>query len=595
MNSKRPTSTLIAIGLLALWLAVITPAMFWGLPTSADDPLLFGGEPPWPAWRYQATQAVETLRRGNVGADVDISPLARRDRIVNLTATGAQRAEILRRYRLYSRQPDEMITFRALMRMNPRQLDFDPRLYQYGGTYIYAVGAMIAVGAATGLLHVTSDVGYYLTHPDAFARFYVAARLLTVLFGAGLLIGAARLARRIGGRRAGWIAAVLVAFSPVLLAGVVEAKPHVPAACMTVWAILAAIDLSRRWRRRDALRLGLLSGLAGSLVLSGWAVLAAWAAVAKRGRSDEATKRPSDEGKRAQGAGRRAQRAGGALGLLLLALGVAMGVYVLTNPYVVWHALSDPAALKSNLGNTAGMYRIGALPRGAVRVVRLLVESVGIGVLALAVLSLVPLARGQGRAFWIAAGPAAAMLAVGVAVGAGKPAEFARFLLIPAVLACVAAAGLLGRLAITRPLAAILLTIVLLATMRTRAYVHSFIEDARRVNESRHVAARWIAAHVPPAEPVGVIQEPAPYCVPPIDFAHRTVLWLPPTPPAGLDPRRLPAVLVCTADAPGSYAGAWWQRYYRLERMIPAERKWLSPITWANKLVLIYRRAERGP
>lgn len=595
MHPRRPTSTLIAIGLLALWLAVITPALFWGLPTSADDPLLFGGEPPWPARRYQATQAVETLRREDVGADVDITPLAQRDRIVNLTATDARRAEVLRRYRLYSRQPDEMITFRALMRMNPRALDFDPRLYQYGGAYIYAVGSMIAAGAATGLLHVTSDVGYYLTHPDAFGRFYVAARLLTVLFGAGLLIGAARLARRISGRRAGWIAAVLVAFSPVLLAGVVEAKPHVPAACMTIWAILAAIDFSRRWRRRDALRLGLLSGLAGSLVLSGWAVLAAWVAVAKRGRSDKATKRRSDEGKRTQGAGRKAQGAGRPVGLLLLALGVAAGVYVVTNPYVVWHALSDPAALQSNLGNTAGMYRIGAIPRGAARVVRLLIESVGIGVLVLAVLSLVPLARGQGRAFWIAAGPAAAMLAVGVAVGAGKPAEFARFLLIPAVLACVAAAGLLGRLAITRPLAAILLTVVLLATMRTRAYVHSFIEDARRVNESRHVAARWIAAHVPPVESVGVIQEPAPYCVPPIDFAHRTVRWLPPTQPGGLDPQRLPAVLVCTADTPDSYADAWWQRYYRLERMIPAQRKWLSPITWANKLVLIYRRAEPSP
>ena len=281
---------------------------------------------------------------------------------------------------------------------------------------------------------------------------------------------------------------------------------------------------------------------------------------------------------------------------LWLALVVALLVYVLTNPYVVWHLVADPAALRSNLGNTAGMYAIGNLSRGLIRVAELLIESVGVGVLTLAVFGLVPLARRYKRAFWIAAAPGVLMLAVGVAVGADKPAEFARFLLVPATLACIAAAGVLGRLAVVRPLAAIALTVVLLATMRTRAYVHSFVTDAGRIHESRHLAARWIAEHVPPDEPIGVVQEPAPYCVPPIDFARRTVLWLPPTRPAGFDPRRLPGVLVCTADEPDSHDGAWWRRYYRLERMVPPQRRWLSPITWANKLVLIYRRdgADRG-
>ena len=51
------------------------------------------------------------------------------------------RARILRRYKLYSFQPDEMNTFRALAEMHPDAMQFDPRLYQYGGLWIYPVGA----------------------------------------------------------------------------------------------------------------------------------------------------------------------------------------------------------------------------------------------------------------------------------------------------------------------------------------------------------------------------------------------------------------------------------------------------------------------
>lgn len=137
-----------------LWAAVMAPLLGWGLPSRAQDELLFGGQAAWPAERDDAADTLHQRRQRQAGADTDLNPIANRDRITHLTPDEPARAEILRRYRLFSRQPDEMITFMALQRMQPPRLeldpksghrvlrfDLDPKLYQYGGGYIYLVGA----------------------------------------------------------------------------------------------------------------------------------------------------------------------------------------------------------------------------------------------------------------------------------------------------------------------------------------------------------------------------------------------------------------------------------------------------------------------
>jgi hypothetical protein len=262
----------------------MAPLLTWGLPTSRHDDLLFGGQPAWPAARFNAADTAAQLAARDAGADTDLNPLANRTQIVDLTADDAGRAEILRRYRLFSRQPDEMIIFRALQRMHPRELDFDPRLYQYGGGYIYLVGAALGAAAVTHLIHLTSNLGFYLEHPDAFGRFFIVARCISLLFGALALAAVYQLARRAGGRAAGWIALVSVAGCPVFITAVLEAKPHLPSAAMILWATLSALRYRGRGRWRDALHLGWQAGYAFGLVLTGLAAaaLAGAAAAAKR-------------------------------------------------------------------------------------------------------------------------------------------------------------------------------------------------------------------------------------------------------------------------------------------------------------------------
>src|SRR5438067_9465079 len=133
------------------WLVVAAIAVFaaivfcaginWGLPSRASDRFLFGSRTPWTGEQIIALAGAwdESADRG---ADIAMHPLAGRDRPIVLNETDGQRAEIVRRFRLYSCQPDEMITFRALSRMKPSRGDLDPRFYQYGGLWVYPVGAL---------------------------------------------------------------------------------------------------------------------------------------------------------------------------------------------------------------------------------------------------------------------------------------------------------------------------------------------------------------------------------------------------------------------------------------------------------------------
>jgi hypothetical protein len=463
-----------------------------------------------------------------------------------------------------------MITFMALQRMNPRRLDFDPQLYQYGGGYIYLIGAALGISSLLGVTQLSSDAATYLNQPELFARFYVVARAITLVFGALTLVAAIKLARRAADRTAGWIAFVLVAACPVFITGVLEAKPHVPSVCLLLWATLSALDYRADGRRRDAVYMGLQVGYASGLVLTGLAGVLLWPMllVARKGNL------------------RRT------LVDLVLAGGVGLAVYLITNPYVPYNLLFNRAALASNVENSLAMYTITRIPAGFWRVGQLLLESCGPAVVLGGLIALVWLGFRWPRQIALAGVPGLATLLLCIAIGAGKPAEFARFLLLPVILLAVGTAALAATLTLRHLSWGIAATLLALALMRTPAYLHSFYVDARYHRESRHCAARYLREHVAPHGVIGVVQEPAPYAIPPLDFTHRTICLLPARRGPHLADQGLPRWLVLTADDETVYRDAWWAPHYELVEQFAAAPIQLSRIAWANKPTFIYRRAD---
>ncbi len=569
----------LALGTLAAVVALI--GMDWGLPARETDEFLFSGPEVWSADRLLALKEHGWQDRDRLGADVDPDPVERRDETISLTATDAERAEILIRYRLYTHQPDEASTLRALAGMNPRELRFDPKLYQYGGLFLYPVGALIAIGSALGLVEARTDLAYYVAHPEAFGTLYVVARLYAGSFLVVGVLTCLAIGRRLVSDLAGVLGGLLFLLMPVAVTMAHEAKPHLPGAVLMLVAGWAALRYVERGTGRSWAWLSLAAGAAAGMVLSCWLVgtillVTIWL-------------RPATS--RAATARR-----------LLLGIGGALLVFALTNPYLLINLVATPEVVRSNLGTSRGMYEIGRFGEGALNVARLLVEGMGLPLALIGLLALCALIRQRGRMLLPLLVPAVLTATQFAAIGAGKPAEFGRFLIVPASLLAIVAAAGLAWLARRYRLLGIVAVGALIAFCGVNAYgtLAAFVRDGTDRGTRRRAAA-WLRDRLRQDSDVvvGVLREPAPYCVPPIDFDRRRVLLLPETRP---DPREkpLPDHIVATVDSQADTTGHWWDEHYEVAARFPPDpgRGLGRPtaISWADKPVVIWgRRATPHP
>ncbi len=496
------------IGVLVLSAGVFTLGIDWGLPSSSVNRYLFGDRTPWTG------QQIIDLAGGwdtdkNVGADVDRNPLDKRDRVIWLNETDAQRAEIVRRYRLFSYQPDEMITLRALSQIKPGSLQFDPKLYQYGGLWIYPVGAMLKAASIKwiGLIHLTPDLAYYLDHPEAFGRFYVVARLYSVLWG---LIGVATVYSILKKLTADdWMSAIGslgFALLPVVVCMSHEAKPHLGGAVLMLLAIRAAMAFVESGSTRLALLTGVLCGAALGMVPTSLPVFLILPAMVLM--------RPIGMGERVK--------------LALLAGAAGVGVYAITNPYVLINLLLHRELLTSNAGNTGAMYAIHNLLGGAINAIRLVSEGSsmivliagGIGWLTLHFSP--PMLR---RQLILLALPAIAITLICAAVSAGKPGEFGRFFILPDVAMLIGVMVALGKLPRQWNKRFVGIVVLLLIIQASKDYLRAFLEDSSergsRIQLANELHGRG-GRHG-----IAMYAEPAPYCLPPINlFANRFLLQI---------------------------------------------------------------------
>lgn len=525
-------SLVVAAGVFAAGLA-------WGLPDRASDAFLFGGREPWSGETIQRLAGGRDDRGGR-GADVDVNPLARGDRPVVLNATDAERAEIVRRYRLYTHQPDEMVTLMSLASMSPGVGDFDPKMYQYGGLWIYPVGASIRAGGALGWIHVTSDVTHYLDHPADFGRFYVAARLYGVAWALAAVAAVFILARRWtgGSELAATAAALCFVMMPVVVNAAHEAKPHLAGAALTLWTVIAGVRFVETGRRRWWLIMSAGSGAATGMVLAAWSALAVPGVAA--GLYGGQTRRVAS------------LTIGGVL--------IAAAVYFATNPYVLVHLAGDRAILVSNLGNTAAMFERGLSVDGVARAaqwiahgtspVLMLAGLVGVGLFA-CVGNGAPrgaedssrdrAARGRVRTGWLLAVPSSLTLMSFTWHATGQGAAYGRFALLADVALGIVAVTMLGRVVRrAAPRAALMIILLITTAWSSAPYVMSYMKSAGDIGTRVRAAEKLQSLQRDGARVLGLVAEPAPYSMPPVDlFAWRLILLPEGWKPGEERPRRM--------------------------------------------------------
>jgi hypothetical protein len=491
---------------LAIALVLATPVLFlgqsWGLPGRTADRFLFGSQTPWTGSQLLALSGgwhTDPSRGADVAGPRD-SPLL-------LNATDADRARIMVRYRLYSYQPDEMITFRALAGMHPGRGPLgglDPCLYQYGGLWIYPVGILLKIAPVT----LKSDIAWYLDHPEDFGRFYVVARCYSAAWG---LVGVTvifLLVRRITG---GWAfpmaAGILFALLPVVVNQAHEAKPHLAGAVLMLCAVLAGSYFVETGNRRTALLTGALCGAAVGMVLSTYPIFLILPSMVLL----------------------RRERLTNAVVPCL----TAIGVYVVANPYVVINLVANRQVLASNLGNSSAMYHAAASASALTNAMLLIANGTGMLTAVAGVIGAGLLAR-RATQKWgdgspdevrrrgvglLLAIPAVWMAIQFVALASGKPGEYGRFALyLDVALAIEAIVAIHTFTRKRRPRVALVSLLLLSSGALGARYFVGFLRDCQP-ETSRMAAAEILAGlHRGGKNVLVVASEPAPYCLPPVDL-----------------------------------------------------------------------------
>ncbi len=585
------TSHAILVTILLLGLCMSIAGIGWGLPSRRADRYLFGDQPAWTGARLLELKGADWSARDRVGADVDIDPVGRRDRPFDLAQDDRAKAELFIRYRLYTHQPDEASVMRALAGMRPARLQLDPKLYQYGGAFLYPVGAMIGLCSKLGLIEARADLAWTLDHPEAFGRLYGVARACSAAFGLLGIVACYAIARRLGGSFAGLLAALLFVLMPVVVTMSHEGKPHLPGAVLALSTALLAMKYDEVRTRSLWVWTCVLCGLSWGMVLGNWPVLAVLPAVALRHRHDGLA------------AALRRLACGGALAVL---------VFLLVNPYLVINTVVNRELLRSNLGASVEMYRVGEIHLGLVNVARLLLEGAGFtvgltggaAVVAYRVWRGVPSTKGglSGQAceapILPLVLPALLVLIQFICIGANKPGEYGRFLVYPAAVLAIFAAWGASRLGEKRPLLAATLAVILIVATgwKCGAYLYSFVGDTDQKG-SRWTAAAWLAEELKryPRTAIGLVREPAPYCVPAMDYMTHRVRLLPATPSMS---EPWPDYIVATVDRFDSLDSAWWRKHYERVATFPVTPDCCCStptiISWADKPVVIFRRANQS-
>ena len=137
--------------------------------------------------------------------------------------------------------PDEHNIIKSLSNMSPRNLDFNPRFFEYPSFFIYFVGILLGMVSITGLVKVTSDISYYFAYPGEMGIFFLTGRAGVVLLSVLGVIFLYRAAENFFDRKTAFFSSVILAVTPLYVINSHFMTVDIP---MVFWIILLLYFLS---------------------------------------------------------------------------------------------------------------------------------------------------------------------------------------------------------------------------------------------------------------------------------------------------------------------------------------------------------------
>lgn len=478
---------------------------------------------------------------------------------------------------LQSENPDEKKSFIILGRMRPWRLNFEPLYIFYGGAFIYPLGAFLAAASATGAVTLVSSMDHYLMHPGDMGGLYLAGRVFIVLFHLGTLWILFDIGRRISGRYAGFLGALIFAVTPVVAVNTHMLKPHLYAAFWLFGALRYALLTRASGSRREYLLMGACCGMAmgASFTFALFFVIPVLVWIDRR---------------RSRAAVPREER------LVAASLAAAAAIFVVTNPYFAASPLSFAWDLTIYQPEKSSWSFLSLVSLG-----KGWVDALGPLTVACAAAGFFAALRRGGEARSLAMILAVLFALLWALFGRfysfGLSGTGIRYYYPLLGLSCVLAGDVLARLHGRRPLlAALILAAALLDSgVRFAVYLENMRLGAGPAS-TRMQAADWIDANLTAGSTLGLSHYPEPWRTPPFRYDRFTLMIF--DRPQRLSPRRLPEHIVVGEESRAAIE-AWGGDTYELAKsFLPVSLAWARPSDtafFANTGVHIFRRKSAPP
>ncbi|PKM92532.1 MAG: hypothetical protein CVU80_02855, partial [Elusimicrobia bacterium HGW-Elusimicrobia-4] len=170
-------------------------------------------------------------------------------------------ANFIRPYLLRSNHTDEQMTIASLGGMHLKSFDFNPRIFHYGGVYIYGMGAWLGLNHILGIVKLTPDLNFYFQNPQEMGKIFIAGRVINSIFCVLTAIIILIIAKKVYSIRAAFLSSLFFVVCPAIIFQTHIMKPYTIATFFAIGCLYYSVMMITTPTVKNYILAGVFAGL----------------------------------------------------------------------------------------------------------------------------------------------------------------------------------------------------------------------------------------------------------------------------------------------------------------------------------------------
>ncbi len=243
--------------LLILIFFYISHGLNWGLPSNERILALFGNKD---ELLNQSDDLTKTYLQERKKKDNKIY-IKDYKQYVSSQAYETSISLALSRFLVVPYAGDDSIILKALRNLDPKNFDFDPNFYMYGGGFVYSSAVLLGVLDFANIIELKNNIKFYIENPSEIGKIYLSLRYLVLFsFLLGLVIFFYFVKKYFGEKHA-YLSSLILLINPEILASTHAVEPHAFVFPIFIIALVFAQKYSENLKGKNLIIYAIFSGL----------------------------------------------------------------------------------------------------------------------------------------------------------------------------------------------------------------------------------------------------------------------------------------------------------------------------------------------